>query len=157
MKKTKNNKFKNTIELQLGSEEVLEFLDFLKVSESNGLRCSSATKIKSQLHEFVVARIEGRNPKAYVASTDDLISLMDQKSLQKLAFTDAFAKKEADYEKYKGAAPQEIVDTMNPPPAEINVSPGQVQSTEMATQRHENLVNRFVAINDQAKAKKASQ
>jgi len=110
MKKTKNNKFKNTVELQLGSEETLEFLDFLKVAESNGLRCSSATKVKSQLHEFVVARIEGRNPKAYVVSTDDLVALMDQKNLQKLAFDpDGVSTNTALSIKYGAASQQEIV------------------------------------------------
>lgn len=106
MKKNKN-KFKNTIELQLRSEEILEFLDFLKVAESGGLRCSSATKIKSQLHEFVIARIEGRNPKAYVVSTDDLVALMDEKTLQKLAFDpDGVSTNTELFKKYRA---QEIV------------------------------------------------
>ena len=110
MKKQKNNKFKNTVELQLGSEEILEFLDFLKVAESGGLRCSSATKIKSQLHEFVISRIEGRNPNAYVVSTDDLVALMDQKNLQKLAFDpDGTSTNTALFKKYNAASPQEIV------------------------------------------------
>lgn len=134
MKKTKN-KFKNMVELQLNPNEILEFLDFLKVAESGGLHCSSAVKIKNQLHEFVVSRIEGRNPKAYVVSTDDL-ALMDQQSLQKLAFAQVRGiDYGVPYEKYKAASPQEIVDTMNPPLVENTPSPGEQQTPAIDMQK----------------------
>ena len=83
--------FKNRIELQLNADEILEFIDFLKVAENNGVRCASATRIKKQMHEFVLARIEGREPKPIIQDTEDfLMQVVDDRMVKMALHEDKF-------------------------------------------------------------------
>lgn len=82
-KKKKTIQYSKNVNLQLDSEDILEFLDFLKVAESNKIYCASANKIKRQLHELVLSRIECREPKPFIQDTEDfLMQVVDDKMVK---------------------------------------------------------------------------
>lgn len=108
MKKTK--KFKNKIEISMNADELLEFLTFFKNVRNDGTYWSpSAEKAFTQVREAVIARIEGRATKPYIKTTDDLVMEIDQKKLQKLAFTPTALDSSYAMEKFNVASAEEIV------------------------------------------------
>lgn len=107
----KNKKFKNKIEISMTAPEVLELLNFLSyVRDDKESWCPAAGKLNHQLYELVISRIEGRDPKPFIKTTEDVVMEIDQKKLQKLAFTPSAVDKATYMTKmFNAATPEEII------------------------------------------------
>lgn len=135
MKKSK--KFKNKIEISMTAPEMLELLNFFSyIRDDKEAWCPAVGKLNQQLYELVISRIEGREAKAFIKTTDDFVQEFDRKKLQKLAFTPhpvdaaAFAAKQ-----HNAATAEEIIQTMEAPVVENDPSPGQIQSEQMRAKK----------------------
>lgn len=144
-KKKKTIQYSKMVSLQLEAEDILEFLDFLKVAENNDIRCASASKIKKQLHELVISRIECREPKVIIHDYDDIVQIFDEKKMQKLAFNKTGLDELTVIKKYNFPSGKEIIETMDAPLAEKVTTAGELNAIAREEQRKNDFMNEVQA------------